>query len=159
MTFKNLKDVAELILTFFSVSIAVIVYLSSKKLFRLEVANKRADKVNTVFKEATSTGKRVADLLDSHYITFWTETVSEIVISINLIEKLTWNSKLSMKVVGYKEIKYVFWEQLHTCIRQHFEGFNSEALLALEQNAKCSSTLKQQIKTIVNFSADIVNNN
>ena len=87
------KDLLQAIISLITTVIAIMVYLSSRKLFILEVANKRAEKVNSVFKEACK-GTKIASIVDHHYVSFWTETISEIIISQNILNKLSGKNKI-----------------------------------------------------------------
>lgn len=140
----------DVILSAISIIIAIIVYLSSRKTFMLEIANRRAEKVNSVFKEI-SKNMRVAAIDDDHYLNFWPEIISEMIITINIIESLSGKYWVSKFFVGYKDVCYVFWEQLHTSIRTHFDTYKSNNLVINKDDSVLVQTRKAQLQTIIRF--------
>lgn len=144
----------EALLSAISVAIAVIVYKSSRKSFMLEIANRRSDKVNDLFKE-TSKDMSVAKKEDKHYLKFWTVIISELVISINIIESLSGKNWFTKLFTDYDDVCYVFWEQLNTAVRTHFETYDEAYIDNIGEEDKKEQTRKAQLKTIIDFQQKI----
>lgn len=143
------KDLLQAIISLITITIAIMVYLSSRKLYILDVANKRAEKVNSVFKDACI-GTKIASIVDHHYVSFWSETISEIVISQNILNKLSGKNKIMKCLLGHKNVQYIFWEQLHTTVRLHFKSYTDTNLIANNNDDQNTIIRKQQIKDIIN---------
>lgn len=143
------KDYVQISVSLASFLVALIVYVSSKKRFLVDLAHKRAEKVNGVFNIAR-TGTKVASLNDGHYIKFWTDVISEIIISKNILEKLSAKPKVLRYFLDVNDIQYIFWEQLHTSIRMHFKSYTDTYLIANNNDDQNTINRKQQIKDIIN---------
>ncbi len=144
-----LKDYVQIFVSLASFLVALIVYVSSKKRFLVDLAHKRAEKVNGVFNIAR-TGTKVAGLNNDHYIKFWTDIISEIIISKNILEKLSSKPKVLRYFFDVNDIQYIFWEQLHTTIRMHFKSYTDTYLIADDNDDENTIIRKQQIKDIIN---------
>jgi hypothetical protein len=143
------KDFVQIVISVMSVLIALIVYISSRKLFLVDIANKRAEKVNSVFNLAR-TNTRVAGIDDSHYNNFWPEIISEIIISKNILEKLTGMNRVSKWLFDKSDIQYIFWEQLHTSVRMHFLQYSDIQLSVNADDDSNTCIRKKQIKEVIN---------
>lgn len=150
----TIKDVFDIAFSFLSIFIALTVYVSSRKSFKLDIANKRANKVNDTFTNILQ-DKTVPDLEDNRYKRIWTVIVSEIIISKNILDKLSWKKPFLKKIEGNRDIHYIFWEQLNTSIRDHFKSFDAEKQSKLESYTSLPDIFKQQIKDIIEYSKKI----
>jgi len=143
------KDYVQILVSLASFLVALIVYISSKKRFLVDLAHKRAEKVNSVF-DIARTGTKVPSLNDSHYIKFWTDIFSEIIISKNILEKLSAKPKVLRYFLDVNDIQYIFWEQLHTSVRIHFKIYTDTYLIINNNDDQNTIIRKQQIKDIIN---------
>ena len=143
------KDKVQISVSLASFLVALIVYVSSKKRFLVDLAHKRAEKVNDVFNIAR-TGTKVASLNNDHYIKFWTDIISEIITSKNILEKLSAKPKVLRYFLDVNDIQYIFWEQLHTSIRMHFKSYTDTYLIANDNDDQNTIIRKQQIRDIIN---------
>jgi hypothetical protein len=133
-----------------SLVLASAAFISSRKSFLLTIANQRSQKVNEVFKIKSKDGLSIADKKSDTYVWYWTDIISEIVISNNILEMTAGNFKLVRRIYGINNVQKIFWEQLHTSIREHFKNYNELDLHVEGSDTKNTLERKLQIKTIVN---------
>ncbi len=131
-----------------SLIIATAAFITNKRSFLLTIANQRAEKVNTVFKKNSDKNK-IASVDDTHYINFWTEIISEIIISYNILNMTAGEMKIKQQINGLETVQRIFWEQLHTTIRSHFKSYNPSLIKDSPDDNESTLIRKRQIRTIL----------
>jgi hypothetical protein len=133
-----------------SLFIATAAFITNKRSFLLTIANQRAEKVNAIFKIACINTK-IASINDSHYISFWSDIISEIIISYNILNMTAGNKKIKQQINGLEIVQRIFWEQLHTTIRIHFKSYNPSLLNDNPEDNEFTVMRKRQIRTILAY--------
>lgn len=143
-------EYAPTIISIISLLLASAAFVSNRKSFLLTIANQRSVKVNEVFNIKSKEGQTVADKNSEIYVWFWTDIISEIIISNNILEMTAGKCKVVKKIYGINDVQKIFWEQLNTSIRKHFLSY-SDAELEINGSETDNSLLrKEQLRTIVN---------
>ncbi len=133
-----------------SMLIATAAFVSNRKSFLLTIANQRSVKVNEIFNIKSKGGQAVADKNSETYVWFWTEIISEIVISNNIIEMSAGKYKIFKSVYGINDVQKIFWEQLNTSIRKHFMNYLESDIEINGTETENTLVRKEQIRTIIN---------
>ena len=133
-----------------SMLIATAAFVSNRKSFLLTIANQRSLKVNEVFNTKSKGGLFVADKNSDTYVWFWTDIISEIIISNNIIEMTAGRYKVVKKIYGINGVQRIFWEQLNTSIRKHFISYTDSDLYINGSETENTLIRMEQIRTIIN---------
>ncbi len=131
-----------------SLLIASAAFITNRRNFLLTIANQRAEKVNSVFKTA-SINTKIASINDPHYVSFWSDIISEIIISYNILNMTAGDMKITQQINGLGIVQKIFWEQLHTTIRIHFKSYNLSLLNDNSEDNEFTLLRKMQIRTIL----------
>ena len=145
----ELKDILTILISLLSVIIAYSSVISTRKNFLLSLANDRAKKVNQTF-EKQKGDKRAPSLSDQH-ILFWSEIVSEIIVSKIIIEKITGSNQMIKVILKPKDIHTIFWQQVNTSIRTQVKEYTEYVGLEIINGDDTVPTFRTQMKTIKEF--------
>lgn len=136
------------VVSIISLLIASAAFITNRRNFLLTIANQRAEKVNSIFKTA-SINTKIASINDPHYVSFWSDIISEIIISYNILNMSAGDMKITQKINGLGIVQKIFWEQLHTSIRIHFKSYNQSHLNDNSEDNEFTLIRKMQIRTIL----------
>jgi hypothetical protein len=133
-----------------SLVLASAAFISNRKNFLLTIANQRSVIVNELFNIKSKGGLVVADKSSDIYVWFWTDIISEIIISNNIIAMTAGKYKVVKKIYGINDVQKIFWEQLNTSIRKHFMNYIESDIEINGSETQNTLVRKEQIRTIIN---------
>lgn len=133
-----------LVISVIALAASALSYLHDRKTFIFSSASERAAAVREAWGKYPKTNEHTF-IQDSQW-SYWSPLVSEIVSSINIIQKLTGRWKLIQRILRINDFYIVFWEQIPTDLRIAIEKYQE---LNHPTESHNQIIFRKQMKTIL----------
>jgi hypothetical protein len=133
-----------IIISIISLLGSVIGYFEHRRIFLLTVASERAAVVSKSWSLLQKI-KSINFISDDQWL-YWSPVVSEIVSSIQIINKLSGRFLIIRWFMFQKDIYIIFWEQTPTELRSLIKVYNKSTI---ENQDKNIEVFQKQMKTII----------
>ena len=119
---SSLADNISIIISVISLAGAGYSFTFTRKTFIFSVCTERAKEVRAVWNGCE---KSIGKLpVNEEHLILWSKTISEIVSSIIIIDRLADRYKLLRRFYGLKDFYIIFWQQIPTDLRSAIEGYS-----------------------------------
>lgn len=140
------KSLIEYLVTALAFIISVLAYIHNRRTFLLTTATNRAKIVTDAWK-SNNLARHGYKIEDKDWVD-WTDVVSELVITINVLQKIA-GPRYIRWILGYKDVLIVFWEQTPTELRTKLKIYSSSDYLKKAEETNDVNVFREQMQDII----------